>query len=318
MNRTLVFTMKVSEQDLDQLQKIIPDWTIYQGKDKSQWQSQLKDAEVIVGWNAEAAKECLQNESKLRWVQVWSAGVNNMPMDQFKEKNIYLTNSSGVHAFPISEIIFALMLSFTRNLHIYMRNQMEAKWGNTFNPLEMHGKTIGILGVGVIGKETARIAKAFQMRVLGFRRSGSPDSNVDQMYDQSGLMKLLSESDYIVNTLPSTEETFHMINTDQFNVMKPTAFYVNIGRGDTTNTKAMIDALQSKQIAGAGLDVFEQEPLPESSPLWNMENVIITPHKSGQTDEYHNRALSIFRENLKAYLLRDKPDVNLVDFEKKY
>lgn len=195
---------------------------------------------------------------------------------------------------------------------------MEKKWVRGRNGLEMHGKTMGIIGVGSIGKETAKLAKAFGMNVLGCRRSGGNLPEVDQMYDIKGLNSMLSHCDYVVNTLPLTVETNHMIGEEQFNRMKPSTFYVNIGRGETTDTDALIRAIREQKIAGAGLDVFEQEPLPETSPLWEMENVIIAPHTSGATDHYFDRAIEIFKDNLKSYLVDGRPHLNLVDLERKY
>jgi len=182
----------------------------------------------------------------------------------------------------------------------------------------MHGETIGIIGVGDIGQETARLAKAFGMRVLGVRRSGEPTEHVDQMYSLEGLPQLLNESDYVVNALPLTEETYHYIGAKQFAQMKCNAFYINIGRGPTTDTEALLQALLSKQIAGAGLDVFEQEPLPADHPLWQMDNVILTPHSSGHTQYYGQRTLDIFLGNLHDYITKGKPTHNLVDLLKQY
>jgi phosphoglycerate dehydrogenase-like enzyme len=314
----MIFMMNLPSQYIERILEIAPEWEIIHGKESSCWKQHLKDVEILAHWNKEAARECLNAESKLRWVHTWSAGVNKMPMDELKQLNIRLTNSSGVHPFPISETIFAMILAYTRQLHTYLGNQKEKQWSPSKNSLEMHGKTMGIIGVGSIGKETAKLAKAFGMKVLGVRRSGGALSNVDKMYDLNGWDEMLSQSDYIINTLPLTEETHYMVGKDQFNKMKPSAFYVNIGRGETTDTDALIRALQEKKIAGAGLDVFEQEPLPTSSPLWEMENVIITPHTSGGTEHYNDRVMDIFITNLKKYLIDGEPNINLVDLGRKY
>lgn len=310
--------MNMQPEYIKQILNAAPDWEVIHGKESSNWLPHLKDAEILANWNKEARRECLNVDSKLRWVHTWSAGVNGLPMDEFKKLDIRLSNASGVHPFQISETIFAMILAYTRQLHVYIKNQMQNKWEPTKNGLEIHGKTMGIIGVGSIGKETARLAKAFGMRVIGVRRSGSAVSEVDEMYDLNGMADLLSQSDYVVNTLPSTHETHHIIGEQQFNQMKPSAFYVNIGRGDTTDTDALVKALNEKKIAGAGLDVFEQEPLPESSPLWQLENVIITPHNSGDTEHYDDRVMEIFIANFKKYLLDGEPDVSRVDLDKRY
>lgn len=318
MKKKMVIMMNLPANYIEQLSNAAPGWEIIHGKESSFWLQHLKDAEILAHWNKEANRECLNSESKLRWVHNWGAGVNGIPMNEFKQYDIRLTNSSGVHPFPISETIFAMILALTRQLHIYMRSQVEKKWKRSKNSLELHGKTMGIIGVGSIGKETARLAKAFGMKVMGIRRSGVTLPGVDKMYDLSGLDTMLSECDYVVNTLPLTDETRHIMGQDQFSQMKPSAFYINIGRGETTDTDALIFALNEKKISGAGLDVFEQEPLLEDSPLWEMENVIITPHTSGDTEHYNDRVMEIFIANLKKYLVDGEPNVNLVDLDKQY
>jgi phosphoglycerate dehydrogenase-like enzyme len=156
------------------------------------------------------------------------------------------------------------------------------------------------------------------MKILGVRRSGKPSQYVDQMFDNLGLDEVLRLSDYIIVTLPLTPETYRLFGRREFGLMKSSAYFINIGRGGTTDTDALLEALYEGKIAGAGLDVFEQEPLPETSPLWKMDNVIITPHNSGSTVYYDDRAMKIFMKNIRAYLHNGKPSHNLVDFDKHY
>ena len=316
----MVIVEYLPEEYIEELKKLAPDWQIICSKDSSIYLSHLADAEIISGWNGHVARECLKHGSSLRWVHSWGAGVNTMPLEEFKKRNIILTNSSGVHAYPISETVFAMMLSLTRKLHKYMQYQIKGEWKSDYNPLEMHGKTIGILGVGDIGLEVARLAKAFGMQVLGYRRSSQPVPGVDIMleYGREGLNELLSRSDYIVNTLPLTKETNKLVGSNQFRIMKRSAFYINIGRGETTDTDALIQALQENIIAGAGLDVFEQEPLPKENPLWELENVILTPHTSGMNEYYTQRVMDIFMPNFKDYLDGKALCTNRIDLDKEY
>jgi len=316
--RRMVFFENLSYNYIEQLKKLAPDWEIICIKDSKVYTQYLADAEIVAGWNKHTVKECFKQGAALRWVHTWAAGVNTLPLKEFKDRNIMLTNSSGVHAYPISETVFAMMLSLTRKLNIYARNQIKKDWAPKNNKLEMHEKTIGILGIGAIGEETARLAKAFGMKVLGYRRTGQASPNVDCMFDSKGIIEMMSQSDYVVNTLPLTKETFGLMGADQFRHMKPTAFYINIGRGDTTDEDALVEALQGNLIAGAGLDVFVQEPLPKESPLWDLENVIITPHDAGETENYNDRVMKIFIPNLKDYLNGRKPGMNLVDLDLEY
>ena len=224
-----------------------------------------------------------------------------------------------MHAYPISETIFALMLGLTRKIHTYVRQQLEKKWDNADNNLEIHEKTIGIFGVGAIGLETAKIAKAFGMKVLGVRHSGKAAPYVDQMYTPDKMADVLPQCDFVVITLPLTKETKHLFGAQEFKLMKDSAILINIGRGQIIVEEDLIQSLQNNEIAGAGLDVFATEPLPENSPLWEMENVIVTPHTSGSTEHYTERVIKdIFIPNLKSYLQDGKLDINLVDYKKGY
>lgn len=317
--RKLVITQTISQAHYQSIQEIIPDWDIITGKDSSIWENHILDAEIIAGWRKSMAQQCLLEESKLRWVQSWSAGVNSLPLEELAVRAIVLTSANGVHAYPISETIFALMLALTRKIHTYVRNQMTHTWHHSNLSLEMHKKTIGIIGVGAIGKETAKIAKAFGMRVIGLRHSGKLEDYVDEMYKSEQLNTILPQCDYVVVTLPLTKETYHLFGPQQFHLMKPSAFLINIGRGEVISEKHLIQALQEQKIAGAGLDVFETEPLSKASPLWTLENVIITPHTAGSTEHYDKRVIEdIFIPNLRDYVKGAIPRINLVDYVKGY
>lgn len=316
--RKLIITHNVHEQQIEAVKRLTPDWELITGRDASIWESHLHDAEIIVGWKKEMS-QMFESTPKLSWLQSWSAGVNSMPLEKMKSLGIKLTSANGVHAYPISETIFALMLGLTRKIHTYVSNQTTKSWNPSGLNLEIHGKTIGIIGVGAIGKETAKIAKAFGMTVLGIRHSGKKEEFVDKMFSSQQLNEVLPQCDYVVVTLPLTEETFHLFGAKQFELMKQSAFFINIGRGPLVDEKELIAALKDKQIAGAGLDVFEKEPLNEQNPLWDMENVIITPHTAGATEHYAKRVIEdIFIPNLKQYLEGQTPTINLVDYQKGY
>lgn len=317
--RKIVITHPLEKNLIDQIKEIIPDWTIIMGKDRDIWHEHLHDAEIIAGWKKGIEKDCLSPHSKLKWLQTWSAGVDSLPLEMLESRYITVTSANGVHAFPISETIFALMLSLTRRIHTYVKNQQERKWHHSNMNLEMHKKTVGIIGVGTIGKEAAKIAKAFGMKVLGVRHSGKQQEFVDEMFTTNQLDVVLPKCDYVVVTLPLTKETNRLFGAKQFDLMKSSAFFINIGRGEIVVEGDLISALQRGQIAGAGLDVFEQEPLTVDSPLWEMENVIITPHTSGSTEHYNQRVIeNILIPNLQNYISGNQPSVNLVDYSKGY
>lgn len=317
--RVLVVTQDISEEYKQKIKAMVPDWELIAGKDKDIWAPYANKAEVIAGWKKDLEELSLLEETPLRWVQSWSAGVNTMPLEKLASKDVALTSAKGVHAFPISETIFALMLGLTRKIHTYVKNQQEKKWHHGHMNLEMHNKTLGVIGVGEIGKETSKIAKAFGMRVLGVKHSGKEEKNVDAMYTPQELHQILPQCDYVVISLPLTPLTKEMFGEEEFKLMKKSSFLINIGRGEIIKEDDLVKALQKGEIAGAGLDVFVQEPLEEKSPLWEMENVIITPHTSGSTEHYTKRVMeNIFLPNLTRYLEGEKLPINLVDYSKGY
>lgn len=316
---TIVFVHDLKPHHVSAIQSIAPDWKLVFGRDKSLWENELVHAEIVGGWNRHVQEAFLKSPNwELKWLQNWGAGVDVLPLAKFLERGVLVTNASGVHANPISETVVAFMLGLTRKIDTYVRNQSKRVWHHSGLNMEMHGKTVGILGVGAIGEEVARLCKAFGMHVLGVRKSKSPSPVVDEMYSMGELSDVLSKSDYVVNTLPLTDETRRLIGKPEFQAMKKTAFYINIGRGATTDESAMIEALSTGEIAGAGLDVFEVEPLPEQSPLWDMENVIVTPHTSGSTEFYDDRVIDIFTENLRSYVQGEGLVQNVVDLKLQY
>ncbi|KEZ48130.1 D-2-hydroxyacid dehydrogenase [Metabacillus indicus] len=317
--RKMIIAQDLQEKHLTEIRELASGWEVIAGRDESVWRSHLADAEIIAGWKKGMEETCLHESSKLRWVQSWSAGVNSMPLQALAKKEVLLTSANGVHANPISETIFALMLGLTRKIHAYVRNQSEKKWHHENMKLEIHGKTLGVIGVGAIGQETAKIAKAFEMTVLGVRHSGKPADFVDEMYTQGDLNTILPRCDYVAVTVPLTSDTERLFTYEQFKQMKPSAYFINIGRGEVVEEAALIQALAENEIAGAGLDVFEHEPLGVKSPLWEFENVIITPHTSGSTEFYNERLTeNILIPNLKTYLSDRVPSVNFVDYKKGY
>lgn len=315
----MVITVDLSEELLNQIVEVIPDWEVIASKEKGIWEPHLKDAEIAAGFQFSSQTKDLVFSEKIKWLQSWSAGINHYPLEEFRDKGIVLTSANGVHAYPISETIFAFMLGLTRKIHTYVKNQQSKIWHHSNMRLEMHEKTIGIIGVGAIGKETAKIAKAFGMEVLGVRYSGREEEYVDEMFTPDQLNDVLPRCDYVVVTLPLTKDTYHMFDKEQFKQMKNSAYFINIGRGSIVNEEELILALQNGEIAGAGLDVFEKEPLNEDSPLWKMENVIITPHTAGSNIHYNKRVVeNILLPNLKDYLSGKNPSINRVDFSKGY
>ncbi|WP_088036975.1 D-2-hydroxyacid dehydrogenase [Evansella clarkii] len=319
VQKKVIITHNISKSIIEETKKAAPGWEIITGKSEDIWLPHINDAAVIAGWKKEMNEHLKIKDGKLRWLQTWSAGINSLPLKELENEKTLLTNATGVHAYPISETIFALMLGLTRKVHTYVRNQQEKRWHHANMGMEMHGKTMGVIGVGAIGKETAKIAKAFNMTVIGIRNSEKQEENVDEMYTMDKLNEILPRCDYVAVTLPLTEQTNRLFKAEQFKLMKESAFFVNIGRGQLVVEEDLIKALKNGEIAGAGLDVFEKEPLEETSPLWDMENVIATPHTAGSTDYYNQRLMEkIFIPNLKNFAEGKLPQINLIDYRRGY
>ena len=292
----------ISDQHLARIEALADNTEIIITEDKEQMESVLADVEIAAGW---LPREYLPQMTQLRWFQQYGAGADwLMRHPEAIDLPYTLTNASGVHAIQISEHILALLLAFARRLPEAWRAQQQRTWhkppGETL--FELAGKTMLVVGMGPIGKRTAQISAALGMRVLGVRRSfEKPEAGVGKMVGPEQLLDVLPQADFVVLTAPLTPQTQGMISEAALRAMKPSAYLVNIGRGRLVDEQALIRALQAGWIVGAGLDVFETEPLPPESPLWAMENVIITAHYAGASPHYTERFLAIFLENLVRY-----------------
>jgi phosphoglycerate dehydrogenase-like enzyme len=261
----------------------------------------------------------VERAPELLWLQLTSAGVDRLLEAPVVKSHVKVTTASGIHAVPISEYIIGAILAFAKGLPAAAKNKEAASW-TPYIPDELEDRTVGIIGVGAIGARTAMLAKALGMRVLAMRRSATSrvsgdatgDPNYDELLPPSDLPYLLAESDYVVLALPLTPESTGMIGEAQLRSMKPNAVIVNIARGAVIDQDALIRVLKERAIKGAALDVFTPEPLPPDSELWALDNVILTPHISGGTPRYMDRAIALFCENLRRHLAAE-PLLNVVD-----
>jgi D-2-hydroxyacid dehydrogenase (NADP+) len=277
----------------------------------------LPKATVVFG---ELKPEFMPLARKVKWVHSPYAGVENVLFPEFMASDITLTCSKGIHIHQMTELLFGMMLMFTRRLSAYRRLQERREW-NTSPYREtqlLAGSTIGILGLGKIGSAMAKAAKIFGMKVIGLRRNSStPVDHVDVLLGREGLPRLLRESDHIVVMIPLTAQTRNLITMKEFDMMELKPYLYNLARGPIVDTKALIDALRAGKIKGAGLDVFDDEPLDKESPLWGMENVIITPHIGGLVPHYFEGAIDLFIQNLRRFLSGEEL-LNVVDKQKGY
>lgn len=278
----------------------------------------LKEAEVLLTYGEDLTEELIEKAENLKWIMVMSAGIEKMPLNICREKGILITNARGVHKIPMAEYTLSMMLHYVKQVKSLLAREEEENWDRNIPMDELSEKTILILGVGAIGGEIARLAKAFRMNTLGVNRSGTPVEFVDELYKMDEALHVISRADFVVSVLPSTAETIHFLTDEHFRLMKESAVFINIGRGDLVKEEVLLRALQENMIAHAFLDVFANEPLEKGHPFWKMENVTVTPHLSSITKNYLPRSFEIFRHNLHIYRNKEDRYMNRIDLSKGY
>jgi glyoxylate/hydroxypyruvate reductase A len=277
----------------------------------------LGRAEVLFDFPSGHYRDLPAVAPRLRWLQSTSAGIGQMVkrvgLDQ---TDITFTTASGVHARPLADFCLMAMLMFAKN-HVRMERDKKAKRWERYCGEELTGKTLAIIGVGRVGREVARHGKRMDMRVTGMRRSAAPVPDLDKLFDRAELHQMLERADFLVLVAPHTPETEGIIGEDELGVLKPSAVLINIGRGALVDEDALIRALQEKRLAGAALDVLREEPPPQDSPLWDMPNVILSPHSASTVTQENERITEIFCDNLRRYL-SGQPLRNVLDKTKLY
>jgi phosphoglycerate dehydrogenase-like enzyme len=264
------------------------------------------DAEIILHWSGSLAllREVFLMSRRVRWTHSRSAGLEQTLFPELIASEVVLTNGSGVFSPSLGEFALAAILYFAKDFRRMIRNQMAGVW-EPFDVTMVSGQTLGIVGYGSIGRAVAARARALEMKVLGLRRRVSQqsqqDSLIDQVYASEQRLEMLSRCDYIVMTVPFTEQTRGLIADAEFAVMKKNAVLINVGRGPTIDERAMIKALSENTIRGAALDVFDQEPLPQGHPLYSLENVLLSPHCADHTPDWLDNAMRFFLAQLERY-----------------
>jgi phosphoglycerate dehydrogenase-like enzyme len=270
----------------------------------------IEETDILV--TIRISDDLLKKASKLKWVHALTTGVDYLLSLPSLRKEVILTSTRGIHGPQVSEMAFLLMLALNRNFPEVVRNQDKGTWERWPGRL-LWKKKVGILGVGVIGEEIARKCKAFGMEVFGIDIIKRKLDCVDVFYGPEDLVKVAKELDYLVIVAPNTPETEKIVDSKVLSAMKPTAFLLNLGRGELVDEEALIGFLKSGKIAGAGLDTYWQEPLPKGHPFWGMKNVIVSPHVAGMSDIYVEQALTIVEENLRRFIRGEKGNLlNLV------
>lgn len=277
----------------------------------------LEKVEILITYGFDVKKETLERMSSLRWIQVFQSGIDHIPLQEVNDRRIILTNVRGIHRIPMAEYVMSVVLYYTRNIERFVGDQRSHIWNRDELVDEAFGKTMAVFGAGTIGSAIADRAKGFGMHTIGVNTTGNKKESFDEMYTLSQKHDVLSRSDFVVLLLPVTTETHHCISKDEIIQMKNSAYLINIGRGQLVDTSALVSALKQKTIQGAVLDVFEEDPLPKEHPLWDLDNVLITPHLAAKTIRYLDRCIEKFKENFTQYAANE-PMYNVIDTDKGY
>lgn len=313
---------EIGPNNLERLRRDFPTVVFHWCMDDAQWLDAAPEAQVIFSKRFPSA--ALEKTAALRWVQAGTAGVDRWLQAGLPERGVQLTNAWGAHGDPISEQLLSHMLAFATGLHTLIRAQIgppterrQAKSQATQAKFELNGQTLCVIGLGDIGGTLARKASALGMHVIGVRRSSRPAPGVAKLYPIPQITEALAQADHVALCLPLTTETRHFIGAAELHAMSPTAYIYNVGRGASIDPDALLHALQCGEIAGAGLDVTDPEPLPADSPLWTMPNVILSQHTSGMSPHNADRITEIFAANLTRYLAGE-PLQQQIDPERGY
>lgn len=318
-NKGIWLLQETTPEQLQRVKELASDYEVIDGFSDSTLNFPAADIEIVYGWSSAKSDFLLENkDSHLKWIQAKSAGVDTMNLSLLNEKNIILTNASGIHGVPIAESVFGMLLADTRGIKKAINQQTNKVWSQTESLVELKGKTMMIIGMGQVGKEVARLAQAFGLNVIGVNRSGNPVTEVSEIIKQDQIPKHLKRADFVVNILPLTSETTNYYDDSFFTSMKKGAGFINVGRGPSVDTDALIRQIKNGQIGFAGLDVFKEEPLAKDSPLWDLPEVLITPHISGVAEHFKKRLFAIFEENLTAYVAGEELPRNVIDYKHNY
>ena len=318
----LLISFGLLPQYVEMIKAVSPKVRVRQSLSKEEAITMAEDVDILLA--GFFSLELFKAAKRLKWIQTLFAGVDTLLYPEVVNSSVVITNAGGVNSIPVSEQVMGMILCLSRKLHVFMRNQTERKWKTIdadliFQMDELSGKTAGLVGLGRIGSEIAKKAKCFGMRVIATRRNPSapkPDY-VDKLVSPEHLEELLADSDFVIIQIPLTKDTEGMFGKKELRGMKRTGYLVNASRGSIVKEDELVEALKEGWIAGAALDTFSTEPLPEDSPLWNMQNVIITPHVAGLTPLYMERLTHLFCENLRRFM-NDEPLINIVDKSRGY
>jgi phosphoglycerate dehydrogenase-like enzyme len=318
----VLFSFDLKDKYLDSIKENFSDLEIIKSEDESVLKKEIKDTDVLVAMlMRKFDSDLIKMGNKLKWIQSWSAGVDKFLEDgnfkYLKDNNIKLTSVRGIHRHSMSEQVIGYMISFTRRFHELYELQKKREW-DRLKVQYLKDKTLAVFGLGAVGKAVAKKASVFNMQTVGVKRNTEVDiPYVNKIYSPKETKKVLEMADFVVVTMPLTEETRGFFGKKEFKIMSKDAYFINVARGEIVKQKELVKALENKEIAGAALDVFTEEPLPKNSPLYELDNVIITPHTSGLFPDYNKEAVKVFKNNLRLFL-EDEKLTNIINPDRQY
>ncbi|GAA0745472.1 phosphoglycerate dehydrogenase [Clostridium oceanicum] len=310
-----LFTYDYGKDKMKSIEKLGYNVTIVDEKNMK-YTENMKDTEILVCYDPFKTLDIAPME-KLKWIQLSSIGIDQLPLNEVRKSNIKITNNKGGYSIPIGEWIVLKALELLKNSKSLYEKQNNKKWKMDTSILELYDKTIGFMGTGSIAKEAAKRLKSFGVNILGSNTNGREVEYFDRCYSKDNIKEMLSLSDIVVVTIPYTKDNYHFINKNIFDSMKEGCFFINIARGNIVDEKELINNLKAGKIKAAALDVFEEEPLKEDNKLWDLDNVIITPHNSWISEKRNDRRFQCIYNNMKNYV-EEKELINVVDINKGY
>lgn len=311
----LLSTLQFTDEELKSVEELGYE-VIFRNENDIEFSEDIKDIDILFAYNPFKGLD-ISRLPNLKWIQIRSAGINQLPMDKVIDQNILITNNRGGYSIPIAEWIVLKTLEMFKDSKYFYEKQQNKTWDVNNNILELYGKTIGFVGTGSIAGEAAKRFAGFGVNLIGINTSGRDVQYFHECFSIKDIKDVINRCHVIVITVPYTEETHHFIDENVFRHMMDGAYIINIARGSIIDEEALIKNLKSGKIGKAALDVFETEPLPSDSPLWEMDNVYLSPHNSWISDMRRARQFDIIYKNLKRYKNNEEL-INLIDVKKGY
>lgn len=315
MGINTLFTYNYGGDNIKKIEQLGYDIKII-GEKEVRYSDNLKDIEVLVCYNPFETLDITKMKN-LKWIQLSSAGIDQLPLEYVKESGITVTNNRGGYSIPMGEWIVLKILELLKHSNNLYNNQRNKLWKMDTNILELYGKTVGFIGTGSIASEAAKRLSGFGVNILGLNTKGSAREHFHQCFPLGDIDKMLSICDFVVVTIPYTKETHHLINEDRFNNMKSGSYMINVARGSIIDENVLIRSIEDGRIAGAAIDVVEEEPLDKDNPLWELPNVIITPHNSWISEMRNIRRFQLIYDNMTNYA-NHKKLANMINLNKGY